>query len=236
MQVQDYHGKPILDICGKPMIWWVYNEALKVKQLDELYVATDDERIATICKEYNMKFIMTSIEHKNGTERAIEVSKQIKSDYYVVIMGDEPLLQSKDIEEFLTVLKKNEKFDAYMLGSRFKKPVDVVNDTTIKLAVNNDNRVVFMSRAQIPYPKERVDFDYYKNVGLYIFSKETFEFYDNTPMGIIESIEGIEMLRLIENGKVVKLRLTEENILSVDTSKDLIRINELIKQRLKSER
>lgn len=216
------------------MIWWVYNEALKVKEIDELYVATDDERIAEECRKYNMKYIMTSKEHKNGTERAIEVSKSINGDYYLVIMGDEPLIRAKDIEEFLTEVKQDKEFDAYMLGTTFKRPVDVVNDTTIKLAISN-NRVIFMSRAEIPYPKERIDFDYYKNVGLYIFSKEIFEFYDRTPMGMIESVEGIEMLRLLENGKVVKVKLTEENILSVDTAKDLKRINEIIEKRIQME-
>lgn len=216
------------------MIWWVYNEASKVKEIDELYVATDDERITEECRKYNMKYIMTSKEHKNGTERAIEVSKSINGDYYLVIMGDEPLIRAKDIEEFLTEVKQDKEFDAYMLGTTFKRPVDVVNDTTIKLAVSN-NRVIFMSRAEIPYPKERIDFDYYKNVGLYIFSKEIFEFYDKTPMGMIESVEGIEMLRLLENGKVVKVKLTEENILSVDTAKDLRRINEIIEKRIQME-
>lgn len=225
-------GKPILNICGKPMIWWVYNEAVRVNELSEVYIATDDERIAKVCEKYNMKYIMTSREHKNGTERAIEVSKYIKADYYLVIMGDEPLLKSNDIKEFLNEITLEE-CDAYMLSTKIKNPVDVVNDTTIKLAINNKNRVIFMSRAEIPYPKERVDFDYYKNIGLYIFSKEVFEFYSNTPMGTLESIEGIEMLRLLENGKKVKAKLIEENILSVDTPKDLKRINEIINERNK---
>ena len=217
------------------MIWWVYNEASKVEEIDELYVATDDERIAEVCKKYSMKYIMTNIEHKNGTERAIEVSKNIVGDYYLVIMGDEPLIEAEDIKDFLAEVKKDTDFDAYMLGTTFKKPVDVVNDTTIKLAISN-NRVIFMSRAEIPYPKERLDFDYYKNIGLYIFSKEVFDFYDNTPMGMLESIEGIEMLRLLENGKVVKVKITDKNILSVDTEKDLRRINEIIRERMRIKR
>lgn len=83
------------------MIWWGYNEASKVKEIDELYVATDDKRITEECRKYNMKYIMASKEHKNGTERTIEVSKSINGDYYLVIMGDEPLIRAKDIEEFL---------------------------------------------------------------------------------------------------------------------------------------
>lgn len=228
-------GKPLADICGKPMIWWVYNEAMKVEELQEIYVATDDERICDTCKKYNMNYIMTNIEHRNGTERAIEVAKKIYADYYVVIMGDEPLLQKKDIKEMIQETEKYKEYDAFMLGTKFTNPVDVVNDSTIKLAINESQRLIFMSRAEIPYPKEKLNFDYYKNIGLYIFSREALEFYDKTPIGKIESIEGIEMLRLLENGKNVRVVLTESQVLSVDTPKDLIRINEIMEKRIKND-
>ena len=76
-------GKPLADICGRPMVWWPYVRAKTIEELDEVYIATDDERIVEVCKEYNLNVIMTSKEHKNGTERLSEVAKKIEADIYV---------------------------------------------------------------------------------------------------------------------------------------------------------
>ena len=116
--------------------------------------------------------------------------------------------------------------DAAMLTTKFKKGVDVVNATTIKLAINDNSDLIFMSRAPIPYPKERIDFDYYKNMGAYAFTKNALDFYKKTSVGYIESIE---LLRLLENHKIVKVVEVESDSMSVDTQKDLDRIIKYIK-------
>ena len=87
-----FPGKPLADICGKPMIWWVYQKASALTEFDELYVATDDERIEKVCKEYNMNVIMTRNDHPNHISRIQEVSEHIKADYYICICGDELLI------------------------------------------------------------------------------------------------------------------------------------------------
>jgi len=92
-------GKPIVDICGKPMIWWVYNQAIKVPNL-EVIVATDDERIVSVCKKYEIPVIMTG-DHKTHVERIQEVSEKIPADYYVSINGDEPLITPETIKKVL---------------------------------------------------------------------------------------------------------------------------------------
>ncbi len=91
-------GKPLKNIYGYPMIWWVYRQAKSVNRIDNVYVATDDKRIEDVCCHYNIPVIMTSKKHKNGTERLAEVAKEIPADYYVTIQGDEPLLEPKTIE------------------------------------------------------------------------------------------------------------------------------------------
>ena len=83
-----FPGKPLADICGKPMIWWVYQQCKKVEELSEVYVATDDERIFQACQEYSINVLMTSIEHKTGTDRIGEVAEQIPADLYINIQGD----------------------------------------------------------------------------------------------------------------------------------------------------
>lgn len=89
-----FPGKPLVDICGKPMIWWVYQQAKKVPEFDEVYVATDDDRIEAACKEHDMKVIMTSDKHETGSDRVAEVATKVEGDLFVNIQGDEAGHQS----------------------------------------------------------------------------------------------------------------------------------------------
>ena len=228
-----FPGKPLADIEGKPMIWWVYQQAKKVKEIDEVYVATDDKRIEEACKQHDMTVIMTSDKHKTGTDRVTEVAGKIKADLYMVIMGDEPLILGKDISIMINKILDNPGYDAGMLTKKYSNPVDIINPTTIKLALNNNNELIYISRSAIPFPKARIDFEYFKNIGAYIFPKETLDFYKNTPIGYLESIEEIEMLRLIENHKKIITVKIDSDSFSVDTQKDLERIREIIKNRHK---
>ncbi len=82
-----FPGKPLADICGKPMVWWVYRQCMKVQEMDEVYVATDDVRIKQACEENDVRVIMTSKEHKTGTDRVGEVAGKIAADLYVNIQG-----------------------------------------------------------------------------------------------------------------------------------------------------
>lgn len=97
-------GKPIADILGKPMIWWVYQQVAKNKDLADFIVATDDERILSVCKKFDMKAMMTSKNHDTPTSRLYEVSTKVDADLYMLIMGDEPLVDEKS---FTLVMPEN---------------------------------------------------------------------------------------------------------------------------------
>lgn len=94
-------GKPISDVCGKPMIWWVYQKLMKCEQISDVVVATDDERIERICKKYEMKVMMTSTDHSTPTSRLYEVSTKVDSDLYLMVMGDEPLVDERSFSLIL---------------------------------------------------------------------------------------------------------------------------------------
>lgn len=226
-----FPGKPLADICGKPMVWWVYNNMSSLDCLDDLIVATDDEKIVDVCKQYNMKVMLTSTNHETGTDRVVEVSEKIDGDLYVVIMGDEPLIKAEDVSQ-LVDLSKNSMCDACMLTTKFVDPVDAVNTTTIKLALNDDNDVIFMSRLPIPYPKSAIGYELYKNMGAYAFTKNALNIFKNTNKGRIERAEDLEMLRLIEKHCIVKALIVSSDSMSVDTKKDLERIRRLISEKM----
>lgn len=218
-----FEGKPLADINGKPMIWWVYNQAKKVKEFDAVYVATDDDRIERKCKELDIDVVMTSSEHPTGTDRLGEVALKIDADVYVNIQGDEPTIKpetiKKAIEPFYT--NKEEIFITNMM-TKIKKQYEIIDSTVPKVVVNHDGCAVFLSRSPIPYPKGN-DTEYYKQVCVYGFTPKALEFYCNSKRGKIESIEDIEILRFIEAGYKVQYIETDEDTIAVDTPKDLER-------------
>lgn len=221
-----FPGKPLADILGKPMIWWVYNEAKKVKQLDDVIIATENDQIVNTCKELGMNVMLTSDNHPTGTDRVAEVAQKVSADLYVIIMGDEPLIKAADIDKLINAISQVENADAIMLTEHFKDPVDVINNTTIKLAINDSGYLIFMSRSPIPYPKGALEYPFYKNVGCYALKKDALDFFINTKPGNIEIAEEIELLRLIENHKKVLTVTIDSESMAVDTYKDLVRVRE----------
>ncbi|MDR1640585.1 MAG: hypothetical protein LBT59_12875 [Clostridiales bacterium] len=171
--------------------------------------------------------LLTSNKHQTGTDRVAEVASKTDADLYVVIMGDEPLLACEDIEKVIGA-SADASVDATVLCTAFKDPVDIINVTTQKFALNEDNDLIYMSRSAIPYPQQDLGYPIYKNVGVYAYKRATLDFFQKTPMGRLERAEGSEMLRLIENRKHIKAVITENFSMSVDTPKDLERIRSLI--------
>jgi 3-deoxy-manno-octulosonate cytidylyltransferase (CMP-KDO synthetase) len=227
-----FPGKPLADIHGKPMIWWVYQEAIKTEGLSEVYIATDDKRIKTVCDIHGMNAIMTSDKHPTGTDRVAEVANTIPADLYLVIMGDEPLINANILYRLIEKALTETQASAVMLTQRFTHLPDIVNSTTIKIALSNESRVIFMSRSPIPYPKASINFDYYKNIGAYVFTKEVLRFFQKTLPGKLEDIEEIELLRLLENGKIVYAQIVDIDSISVDTPKDLDRVRQRLIERV----
>ena len=223
-------GKPIVDICGYPMIWWVYEQVKKVKEFREVYVATDDERISKVCESYKINFILTRDDHPDHISRVQEVSDKIKADYYVCVNGDEPLIEAKCIKK---VLPKKVNPEPVFYGARRKltNPVETLDSGNIKLAITKEDRCIYMSRTPIPYPKGTILYDCWKYVGIECFNKKALDLFVNKPKGVLENIEDIDHLRFIENGINIYFKEVDSTSLSVDTAKDLEKIRKIIKER-----
>lgn len=232
-----FPAKPLSDICGKPMVWYVYQQAKKANKLDDVVVATDDQRIADVCIKYGMNYIMTSDKHKTPNDRVHEVSTKIDADIYVCINGDEPLIEPEVIEKALP--DENDANDLEYFYSNIittiTNPVEVVDPTNIKAVANAKGDAMWASRSPIPYPKGNMQFQYKKIVGIAAFSKKALQFYVDTPRSQTECTEELDLYRFLENGKKVKLKEIECHTLSVDTPKDLEKVREVIKNKLKCE-
>jgi len=221
--------KPLADICGRPMIWWVYNEACKVNGLNDVLCAVDDERVMSVCKQFNINAIMTRTDHAKHINRVHEVSEKISADYYIVVCGDEPLIETFAIEEMLKVdNSKNHKYVVNAMMRDFDDPVEAYDTASMKCAVNIDNYLVYVSRSIIPLPYKTVDYKFKRLLGIEGYNKEALDLYASKPTGILEAIEDITLLRYLENFVPVKMINTKAKQIGVDTQKNLNMVRAII--------
>lgn len=215
-------GKPLKDILGYPMIWWVYQRVKTVSRLDEIFVATDDNRVKEVCYQYDIPVLMTASTHKTAAERLQEVSKVIRADFYVQLNGDEPLINTEAILAAIPEEIPQEREFGTNIITEMLDPAQVFDASNIKVIFDNNMNALYMSRTAIPYPFKSINFKYYKHVGIIGYNKKMLDFYEKSQPGRFETIEGIDTLRFIDYGKQLKLNLVSNcQSLSVDTEKDL---------------
>ena len=223
-------GKPLADILGKPMIWWVYQEAKKCPKLAEVVVACDDERIAAACREYGMNYLMTSPDHDTPTGRIWEVSNKLDADLYLQVMGDEPLINAAAFDLILPDTLPADPYYVSVLTNVMGHPADVVDFSNQKVVTNARREILMMSRSPIPYPKGTLDFEYEKVTGIQLYSKQALAFYHETPKSLLEKAEENDMMRFIENGHTVHAIVSPYKTVSVDTAKDLALVCEILQK------
>jgi 3-deoxy-manno-octulosonate cytidylyltransferase (CMP-KDO synthetase) len=231
-------GKPLVDINGKSLIRRVYERALK--SLDDLYVATDDERIAEEVNKFRGKVVMTSSDHNTGTNRCLEayevISKNTGVNYDVIIniQGDEPLLDAQQLE-----LLKSLFTDEYIMMGTLVSPIhdraDLENESEAFVVFDKNKNALYFSRSVIPHLKNvsrsewHENHTFYKHVGLYAYTPEALEIFATLPQSTLEIAEGLEQNRWIENGYSIKVGITDQPGLCVDTYEDLEKIRAIIK-------
>ena len=224
-------GKPLKMIDGRTMIERVYQKAKSVQQISQVIVATEDVRIMNYCKSKDINSILTSIEHKNGSERVSEVSREIESDYIITLQGDEPLIEIENIQKSIDFVAKNKDIEILSLMKKFTLPVDIVNNTTPKVVLDSNSNALYISRSPIPFPMDNLDFEYYKPLGIYLFKKFLIDQYLDMKVGYLEKTEQLELLRFIENGYKIRFLETESSSIAVDTYKDLLRVERIFEEK-----
>ena len=228
-----FPGKPIVDIDGTPMIIRVADIASKVVPKENIYIATEDERIAKVVDDYDYKVILTSDNCLTGTDRVCEASQEIDSDIIVNIQGDEPLLDSDDIQK---VIDEKLKYPDSVINcmSRFDS-TEATNRNIPKVVSNFNNDLIYMSRSAIPGTKEGHSKLVHKQVCIYAFTKDELDkFYQ---FGLkhgktqIEWSEDIEILRFLELGINVKMLETYGTTQAVDIPEDVDKVLEILNER-----
>jgi len=231
-----FPGKPLAMLGGKTVIQRVYEQAVSV--LPEAYVATDDDRIFQAVEAFGGKAVMTRADHQSGTDRIEEAAETIGTDADVIIniQGDEPFVQASQI------LTLQHLFDAKetqigTLGKRFESMDAVINPNSPKIVCDCRGFALYFSRNVIPFirgrePQDWIEhFPYLKHLGIYAYRREVLREITSLPQSPLEKAESLEQLRWLENGYRIRVGLTDEETVGIDTPDDLRRAEEFLKQR-----
>ncbi len=227
-----FPGKPLADILGKPMIQHVWERASQAKTLGKVIIATDDESILRKAKEFGAEAVLTSPSLSSGTERVAETVKDLDADIVANIQGDEPLIEPRAIDEAIKSLIDNPEIPMATLAYKMTKKEEIEDPNVVKVVFDKDNFALYFSRSPIPYSKLKTQnskFKTYKHLGLYVYRKEFLLKLAKMKPTPLERMEGLEQLRVLENGYRIKVVETEYDSIGVDTPRDLEKVRAIIK-------
>jgi 3-deoxy-manno-octulosonate cytidylyltransferase (CMP-KDO synthetase) len=225
-------AKPLADICGKPMIQWVYEKAKQSKLCSKVCVATDDERVATVVRSFGGEVVMTSPEIQSGTDRMAAVAKMIPGDVFVNVQGDEPLIDGAAIDFAIKPVMEG-RFELTSLRVPIKSTQDLLNRNVVKVIVDDSNRALYFSRYPIPYSRvepETAKSPYLcsQHVGIYVYRKDTLLKMSALPVTELERAESLEQLRAMKAGIPIGVFEADFDSVGVDTPEDLEKVRSLI--------
>ena len=225
-----FEGKPLADLAGKPMVQHVYERSRRAACLDELLVATDDERIFQAVKSFGGKAVMTRPDHATGTDRLAEVCESLDADIVVNVQGDEPLIEPAAIEQAAQPLIADASIVMGTLMNEIASEDELLNPNVVKVVVDKDGFALYFSRSPLPYPRPGTwgQATYYRHIGLYVYRREFLLTYAKLPQTPLEKQEKLEQLRALEHGYRIRVVLTEHRSIGVDTPEDLERVRALL--------
>jgi 3-deoxy-manno-octulosonate cytidylyltransferase (CMP-KDO synthetase) len=233
-------GKPLVDICGKPLLQWVWEAAVSAEKLDRVVIATDDGRIADLCQLIGAEFVMTPSGLPSGTDRVEYAYELLKSDADIVlnIQGDEPLLTGGVVDNLISSFLKSD-CDAGTLVKMTNSAQELKDQAIVKVVFTNDNKAMYFSRTTIPflrgYDKEswHLRYSFFKHIGIYIFRADALKKFVKLPGSDLEKAEKLEQLRMLQNGMSIKCVEIDYDLHGVDTFEDLEKVRSIIQDREK---
>lgn len=226
-----FPGKPLVDICGKPMIYWVYRQAMKVKEFDEVYIATDDERIRAACDQYGMKVIMTSDKHNTGSDRVAEVAEKTDGDLYVNVQGDEPVINPEMIREVISIFQEDETVYFGSLKKEITDSDEIQATSTVKVVTDDKGDAMYFSRSVIPSNlKDGKLARVFRHVGIYAYKKAFLLKFAAMEQTELELGEGIEPLRAMQKGYKMRLKETTYSSIGVDLPEHVALVEKIIRK------
>jgi 3-deoxy-manno-octulosonate cytidylyltransferase (CMP-KDO synthetase) len=221
--------KVLLDLKGKTVIQRVYEQCLKVKNIDGVYIATDSSEIEEVCRSFTNHIILTKSSHQSGTDRIGEAVAGIDCDVVVNVQGDEPFIDPNLIEELVHSFDDDQVSMASAM-SKIENIKDLQDPNVVKVVVDTQNNAIYFSRAPIPFPRdyqeiihsneELIKHNFFRHIGIYGYQKDFLAKYIKMEQTKLEKLEKLEQLRVIENGFKIKMIEAASSLIGIDTQED----------------
>ena len=224
-----FPGKPLKSILGLSMIEHVRRRALLCDILDDVFVATCDRDIAEEVTRFGGKVVMTSDRHESCVDRVAEAAKGIKAEIIINVQGDMPLLHPNILERLVAPLQQEKELKFTDMMGPIEDADETNNSNVIKVVVSLSGNSLYYSREHIPSLKKAspgLSVPRYKQLGINAFRRESLIYFSDLPRTPLEKIESVDMLRLLENGFVVRMVSSPYPVVGVDTPEGLKRAEE----------
>ena len=221
-------GKPLADICGKPMICRVYDRAVQAETLNEVVVATDDERVKNAVEKNGGRAIMTAKDHPTGTDRLAEVAQRYPDvDVIINVQGDEPLIEPSLIDKLGEAFSDRPELQMATVKTEITDEQEMNNPNNVKVVTDKEGYALYFSRSLLPYPRVKGKARVYKHIGIYAYRRDFLLKYAKMKPTPLEEAESLEQLRALENGYRIMVLETADRFVGVDTADDLALVNEI---------
>jgi len=231
-------GKPLADICGKPMIQRVYEQAKKSTLVSDIIVATDDDRIVAAVQSFKGNVQKTPVDIQSGSDRIALVAKNLNADIIVNVQGDEPLIDPEVIDQTIQALNDDSHSVVSTAVKQTQSHQDVFNPSMVKVVLDKNNYALYFSRSPIPHIRDaKKDIEWfngtiiYKHFGIYVYRADFLQHYTSLPQTPLEKAEKLEQLRILEHGYKIKCVITDYESLPVDTPEDLEKVIDHLNQK-----
>jgi 3-deoxy-manno-octulosonate cytidylyltransferase (CMP-KDO synthetase) len=228
-----FEGKPLANICGKPMIQWVYENSKKAGKISHVVIATDDGRIAEAARAFGGEVIMTSDQNRSGTDRVAEAAEKMglsSKDIIVNVQGDQPLIDPRCLDDVVRPFSKDPQVGMSTLAFKIVRKEEITNPKDVKVTFDQKGFALYFSRSPIPFGRDHsADFETFKHLGIYAYTRQYLDIFRNLPEGRLEQIEKLEQLRALEHGHKIRVVVTRYDSPEVDVAEDIERIEQILR-------
>ncbi len=228
-----FPGKVLARIGDRTLLEWVYRSLSRVEGVDQVIVGTDDERVRGEAAAFGAEVLMTSEEHRTGTDRLAEVVAFCGGEFDLVlnVHGNLPGIESSLIARVLALKHANREWEMTTAARPFLKSEDPLSPNAVKVVMTKRNRALYFSRSLIPFPRAKADGPIFRHVGVYAYEREALLRFQTLPQSILEESEALEQLRVLENDGTVGVSVVEDALPSVSAPEDVALVNRLMHER-----
>ena len=224
-------GKLMMDLNGIPIILSTLLNTIKTKLFDDVYVVTDSKKIYDFLITHHKNILLSKKNHNSGSDRIAEFAKDMNADIIVNVQGDEPLIDKNSLQKLINTFKidHDNKIDLVSLMKAISNIKEIENPNNVKVVTDKNDFALYFSRTPIPFCSDsNLNVKYFKHIGVYGFRKKSLlDFYNSKPTKLEQS-EKLEQLRYLENGKKIKMVITDFDGIGIDTIEDLVKARKLI--------